>query len=118
MKRTHYSSEIKPEMNGQPVIVCGWVHEIRDFGGLAFLILRDREGLVQVTMPKKKVAKEIVETVKGLSRESVVSVTGAVKPMEKAPNGYELIPSAIEVLSLADAPLPLEPTGKVPAELD
>ncbi len=118
MQRTHYSRDITPAMNGSTVTVNGWVHEIRDFGGLAFLILRDREGLVQVTMPKKKVSKEIVDTVKGLSRESVVSVTGDVKAMEKAPNGYELIPSALEVLARSDAPLPLDPTGKVPAELD
>jgi len=118
MKRTHYSREITPEMNGQPVIVSGWVHEIRDFGGLSFLILRDREGLVQITMPKKKVSKEIVETARGLSRESVISVGGAVKAEAKAPHGYELIPTEIEVLSLAEAPLPLDPTGKVPAELD
>lgn len=118
MKRTHYSSEIKPEMNGQPVIVSGWVHEIRDFGGLSFLIMRDREGLVQVTMPKKKVPKEIVDIARSLSRESVVSVGGTVKAEAKAPHGYELIPTEIEVLSMADAPLPLDPTGKVPAELD
>ena len=109
---------ITPEMNGQPVIVSGWVHEIRDFGGMAFLILRDREGLVQVTMPKKKVPKEIIDIVKGLSRESVISVGGTVKAEAKAPHGYELIPTEIEVLSIADSPLPLDPTGKVPAELD
>jgi len=118
MQRTHYSRDITPAMNGSTVTVNGWVHEIRDFGGLAFLILRDREGLVQVTMPKKKVSTEIADTVKSLSRESVVSVTGGVKAMEKAPNGYELIPASIEVLSRAEAPLPLDPTGKVPAELD
>ncbi len=118
MKRTHFSRDITPEMNGSAVIVNGWVHEIRDFGGLSFLIVRDREGLVQVTMPRKKVPKEIVDVARGLSRESVVSVAGTVKAMEKAPNGYELIPSAIEVLARADSPLPLDPTGKVPADLD
>ena len=118
MQRTHYSSQIKPEMNGQPVIVSGWAHEIRDFGGISFLILRDREGLVQITMPKKKVPAEIIDAVRSLSRESVVSVGGTVKAEAKAPHGYELIPTEIEVLSMADAPLPLDPTGKVPAELD
>jgi len=118
MKRTHYSRDITPEMNGATVTVNGWAHEIRDFGGLSFLIVRDREGLVQVTMPKKKVPKEIVDTARGLSRESVVSVTGTVKAEAKAPHGYELIPTAIEVVSMAQAPLPLDPTGKVPADLD
>ena len=118
MKRTHYSRDITPEMNGATVTVNGWVHEIRDFGGISFLIVRDREGLIQVTMPKKKVPKEIVDTARDVSRESVVSVTGTVKAEAKAPNGYELIPTAIEVLSMADSPLPLDPTGKVPADLD
>lgn len=118
MQRTHYSRDITPALNGTSVTVNGWVHEIRDFGGLAFLILRDREGLVQVTMPKKKVEKGLVDAAKALSRESVVSITGDVKAMEKAPGGYELIPTALEVLSRADAPLPLDPTGKVPADLD
>lgn len=118
MKRTHYSRDIKPEMNGASVTVNGWVHEIRDFGGISFLIVRDREGLIQVTMPKKKVPKEIVDMARDVSRESVVSVTGTVKAEAKAPNGYELIPTAMEVLSRADSPLPLDPTGKVPADLD
>ncbi|WP_174590561.1 aspartate--tRNA(Asn) ligase [Methanocella conradii] len=118
MKRTHYSKDITPDMNGSTVVINGWAHEIRDFGGLSFLIVRDREGLVQVTMPKKKVAKEIIDTVKGLSRESVVSVKGEVKAMEKAPNGYEVIPTAVEILARSEAPLPLDPTGKVPADLD
>lgn len=118
MKRTHYSKDITPDMSGSTVVINGWAHEIRDFGGLSFLIVRDREGLVQVTMPKKKVAKEIIDTVKGLSRESVVSVKGEVKAMEKAPNGYEIIPTTIEVLARSEAPLPLDPTGKVPADLD
>lgn len=118
MKRTHYSGQVKPEMNGETVVVSGWVHEIRDFGGLSFLILRDREGLIQVTMPKKKVPKEVLDAVKGLSRESVVSVQANVKAEAKAPNGYELIPTEIEAISIAETPLPLDPTGKVPAELD
>lgn len=98
--------------------VIGWAHEIRDLGGLAFLLIRDRTGILQVTIPKKKVAPEIAETIRAISRESVVRVTGTVKPEGKAPGGRELIPDAIEIVSLSATPLPLDVAEKVPAELD
>ncbi len=98
--------------------VIGWAHEIRDLGGLAFLLIRDRTGILQVTIPKKKVAPEIAETIRAISRESVVRVTGTVKPEGKAPGGRELIPDAIEIVSLSASPLPLDVAEKVPAELD
>lgn len=98
--------------------VIGWAHEIRDLGGLAFLLLRDRTGILQVTIPKKKVAPEIAETIRAISRESVVRVQGKIKPEEKAPGGRELIPEMIEIISLSASPLPLDVAEKVPAELD
>ncbi len=118
MIRTHYSTQITPEMNGSPVTICGWAHEIRDLGGITFLVVRDREGLVQVTLFKKTIDKNVLETVRNLSRESVVAVTGNIKKEAKAPNGYELIPSKVEVLGKADSPLPMDTTGKVDADLD
>jgi len=98
--------------------VIGWAHEIRDLGGLAFLLLRDRTGILQVTIPKKKVAPEIAETIRAISRESVVRVRGTIKPEGKAPGGRELIPDMIEIVSLSASPLPLDVAEKVPAELD
>jgi nondiscriminating aspartyl-tRNA synthetase len=109
------SSAIIPETD---VTVAGWVHELRDLGGISFLLLRDRDGIMQVTMPKKKVPPELVERVRSLSRESVVRVEGHVKAEPKAPRGYEIIPYKVELLSAAESPLPLDVTGKVPAELD
>jgi nondiscriminating aspartyl-tRNA synthetase len=102
----------------QTAEVIGWVHEIRDLGGLAFLLLRDRTGIIQVTIPKKKVSPDIPEIVKTISRESVIRVVGKVKPEAKAPGGRELIPDLIEVISMAATPLPLDVAEKVPAELD
>lgn len=118
MKRTHYSNQITPEMDKGTVTIAGWVHEIRDLGGIAFLVVRDREGLSQVTLFKKAMEQEVLDTVKGLSRESVVSVTGTVQKMAQAPNGYELIPKKITVLSASASPLPMDTTGKVDADLD
>jgi aspartyl-tRNA synthetase len=109
------SSAIVPETD---VTVAGWVHELRDLGGISFLLLRDRDGIMQITIPKKKVPLELVECVRSLSRESVVRVEGHVKAEPKAPQGYEIIPYKVELLSAAESPLPLDVTGKVPAELD
>ncbi len=118
MIRTHYSTQITPEMNGNSVTICGWAHEIRDLGGITFLVVRDREGLIQVTLFKKTIDKNVLETVRNISRESVVAVTGNVKKEAKAPNGYELVPTAVTVLGKAESPLPMDTTGKVDADLD
>jgi nondiscriminating aspartyl-tRNA synthetase len=118
MIRTHYSTQITPEMNGSSVTICGWAHEIRDLGGITFLIVRDREGLVQVTLFKKTIEKNLLETVRNISRESAIAVTGNVKKEAKAPNGYELVPSVVNVLGKSDSPLPMDTTGKVDADLD
>lgn len=117
--RTHFTGEINPEADdAQTVTLSGWVHEVRDLGGITFLVLRDRTGRAQVTLVKKKVDADLLETVKRVSRESVVTVTGTVKAEPKAPNGYELIPESITVISEAESPLPMDTTGKVDAELD
>ena len=116
--RTHYASGITPYMNGDTVTVAGWVHEIRDLGGISFLVLRDREGFVQVTMVKKKTDPDLFEMGRRLSRESVVLVTGVVKEANQAPNGYEIIPEILNVLSEAESPLPMDVTGKVGADID
>lgn len=116
--RTHYSNEIKPNMYGDSVTITGWLHETRDLGGIFFMLIRDREGIVQVTLPKKKVDAGLFEMVKGLNRESVVLVSGTVKEEGKAPNGFEIIPTQVKLLNSADSPLPLDTTGKVDAELD
>jgi len=98
--------------------VTGWIHEVRDLGGLAFFLLRDRTGILQVTIPKKKASEAVLAAVKEVSRESVVRITGPVKAMEKAPGGREIVPETFEILSKSDSPLPLDVVEKVPAELD
>ncbi|AEH24108.1 aspartate--tRNA(Asn) ligase [Pyrococcus yayanosii] len=118
MLRTHYSNEITEELNGQRVKVAGWVHEIKDLGGIKFLWIRDREGIVQVTAPKKKVSEEVFKLIPRLGSEDVVAVKGIVNFTPKAKLGFEILPEEIIVLNKAEKPLPLDPTGKVKAELD
>ncbi|HOB18867.1 MAG TPA: aspartate--tRNA(Asn) ligase [Candidatus Methanoculleus thermohydrogenotrophicum] len=107
---------VTPESESADII--GWVHEIRDLGGLTFFLIRDRTGIIQVTIPKKKVPEGVVEVARNISRESVVRVQGKVKAIEKAPGGREIVPEVLEVISVAESPLPLDVAEKVPAELD
>ncbi|BAA30117.1 aspartate--tRNA(Asn) ligase [Pyrococcus horikoshii] len=118
MLRTHYSNEITEELNGKRVKVAGWVQEVKDLGGIKFIWIRDREGIVQVTAPKKKVSQEIFKLIPKLNSEDVIVVEGIVNFTPKAKLGFEVIPEKLEVISRAKTPLPLDPTGKVKAELD
>jgi aspartyl-tRNA synthetase len=102
---------------GEAATVAGWVHEVRDLGGIAFLILRDSSGRLQVKFEKDAMDDELVETGLGVHRESVVSVTGDVEEEPRAPTGLELVPESVEVIAEADPELPLDPSGKVDAEL-
>jgi len=98
--------------------IYGWVHEVRDLGGLAFFLIRDRTGIIQVTIPKKKASESVLAAIKQVSRESVVHITGTIKAMDKAPGGRELVPDSFGIVNTAESPLPLDVVEKVPADLD
>lgn len=117
MYRTHYSKEISRNEYNSSVTVAGWVEDIRNLGSIAFLILRDKKGTLQLTVLKKK-TPEIFERIISLPRESVISVKGFCKENEKVRNGYEIVPEAIDILSLAETPLPLGVVDKVEAVFD
>ncbi len=108
--------EVTPETERADVL--GWVHEVRDLGGLTFFLIRDRSGILQVTVPKKKVGDQVLSAIREVSRESLVRVSGTVKAIDKAPGGRELVPEEFEVVSRSESPLPLDVVEKVPAELD
>jgi aspartyl-tRNA synthetase len=117
-RRTHYTKNVKPEINGEEIVLMGWVHEIRDLGGIIFVLLRDRDGLIQVTAPSKKVSPELFEEIKKLKKEGVLAVRGLVQESGKAPNGVEIIPEEIKLLNESKLPLPLDTTGNTHAEID
>jgi len=112
-----YSSELGPDMDGQDVTVAGWIHEYRNLGGIAFIQLRDRDGIIQVTLLKKK-HMELFKMAEKLSRESVLAIKGTLKKSEKAKAGYEVLPEQIIVLAEAGTPLPMGVADKVGVELD
>ncbi len=98
--------------------VNGWIQDTRNMGGISFIILRDRYGTLQITLPKKKIEPGLFDLMTKLPRESVVSVTGEVKPSKQTALGVELIPSECIVHSRAAAPLPLGVVDKVNVEMD
>jgi nondiscriminating aspartyl-tRNA synthetase len=98
--------------------INGWAEEIRDLGGIKFITLHTVSGDVQITLPKKKVSKKVFDLVDKITRQSALSVSGTLRKSKEAPGGKELIPKKIEIINLAETPLPLEPSEKTPAELD
>lgn len=103
---------------GKEIVVEGWVHDVRVLGGINFLLLRDKDGMVQITAPKAKVPKEIVKIYEKLHQEDVVKVRGKVVANKSVKNGFEIIPDEIEVVSKSEVPLPLDPRVVTPANLD
>ena len=100
------------------VTVKGWVQEIRNLGGISFVILRDASGTIQVTLPKKKICPELYRELTTLPRESVVAVTGDVKASDQTELGVEIIPASFELYSKAEVPLPMGVIDKVNVEMD
>ncbi|MCK5289573.1 MAG: aspartate--tRNA(Asn) ligase, partial [Candidatus Aenigmarchaeota archaeon] len=80
MERT-YSKDLKV---GDNVKLAGWVHEIRDFGKLIFLIVRDMHGLVQVTAKTGETDDNIVKEVKDIGKEFVIEVEGKAEKNDRA----------------------------------
>ncbi|MBU1136504.1 MAG: aspartate--tRNA(Asn) ligase [Nanoarchaeota archaeon] len=106
MQRTY----IKEVFEGKEkkVNVKGWVHETRDLSKIKFLILRDISGNIQITAIKGKTPENVFEKIDKIPRESVISVEGTTQKSKQAPNGIEIIPDKIEIISEAEHPLPID----------
>ncbi|MEM3703697.1 MAG: aspartate--tRNA(Asn) ligase [Candidatus Bathyarchaeia archaeon] len=117
-RRTHYSADVRPELDGQEVTLFGWVQEIRDLGGIRFIILQDREGTIQITVPRRKVDSEVFSKANALQKRYSIGVKGIVKKTEVTPRGVEVMPKEIKIFSIASPQLPIDITGKVPAKLE
>ncbi len=97
------------EHEGQTVTLHGWLYNLRESGKLLFPIFRDGTGTIQGIVPKAAVTPEVFDTVKGLTQESSVIVTGKVRADKRAPGGYELDVENVEVLQRVaeDDPFPI-----------
>jgi asparaginyl-tRNA synthetase len=83
---------------GQTVTIKGWLYNLRESGKLLFPQFRDGSGLIQGIVPKNAVSPEVFDAVKGLTQESSVIVEGKVRADKRAPSGFELDVSGVQVL--------------------
>lgn len=96
------------------VRVRGWAHKIRKLGGMNFLMLRDRTGVVQAA-----IEGDVAEKLKGIGLESVLSIKGIVVKEDRAPGGVEIKAADIEIISKVSDEIPLELNKKdLPANID
>src|SRR5690349_21875895 len=97
MNRTDYCGRLDRKRLGQTATVCGCVHRRRDHGGVIFIDLRDREGLVQIVCdPDRAATFAIAEK---LRSEYVIEVTGLVRPRPEGTANPNLMSGEIEVLA-------------------
>ena len=106
MKRSMYAGRVREEHIGQEITLKGWVGRRRDLGGLIFIDLRDREGIMQLVINPEKVSAEVMATAESLRSEFVIEVTGQVAAREQANDKLatgtvELNVTALTVLNTA-----------------
>ncbi len=97
MMRTHYCGEIDEALVGQEIEVCGWVHRRRDHGGVIFIDLRDREGLLQVVFDPDR--PEIFAEAERIRSEYVLKVKGLVRPRPEGTVNPKMRTGKVEVLA-------------------
>ncbi|MFQ5514313.1 MAG: aspartate--tRNA ligase [Myxococcota bacterium] len=110
LRRTHGCGELRKEHVGQEIVVCGWVHRRRDHGGVIFLDLRDRSGLLQVVF-KPDSAPEAHQRAEGLRSEFVLGIRGHLRRREPdainptlSTGEVELVAAELRVLNTAAPP--------------
>ena len=96
-KRTHHCGTISKELVGQTVTLNGWVNCRRDLGGLIFIDLRDRSGLVQIVCSPETLTADQYRRAEKLRQEFVLSVTGIVQPRPEGQTNPELASGEVEV---------------------
>ena len=95
--RSHYCGEINESLVGQEIEVCGWVHRRRDHGGVIFIDLRDREGLLQVVFDPDR--PEIFAEAERIRSEYVLKVKGLVRPRPEGTVNPNMRTGQVEVLA-------------------
>lgn len=124
LSRSHRCTEVNNSMIGNEVTVMGWVQKSRNKGGIIFVDLRDRSGILQIIFEEAKVGTESYSKAEKLRSEFVIAVTGKVTKRAGAVNeniatgDIEIVASDIRILSEADTPpFPIEENSKTKEEL-
>ncbi len=115
MSRTHHCNQLRKNDVGKTVTLAGWVHVLRDHGGVIFIDLRDREGLTQVVFRPEENA-DVAKEAHTLRSEDVIEISGRVAARvpgtenpKLATGDIEVIPNRLRILNRADAlPFPID----------
>jgi len=111
--RTHNIEDVNANMKEQDVILAGWVEDLRKMGKMTFLTLRDVTGITQIIL-----TDELTKAVEGITRQSVVRVTGKVQDTRARDFEYEIKANEISILAKAVYPLPIDPIGRLESHID
>ena len=122
MKRSMYAGAVRSEHIGQELTLKGWVARRRDLGGLIFIDLRDREGIVQLVINPKTASNTVVKSAESLRSEYVIEVTGMIVERDQAndnlPTGcVEMQVTQLTILNASQTP-PFEIKDKIEANDD
>ena len=124
LKRSHRCTEVTKEMTGSEVTLMGWVQKSRNKGGIVFVDLRDRSGIIQVIFENGEVSDEVFEKAGRLRSEFVIAVTGTVELRSGAVNEnlktgeIEIRANSLRNLSESEVPpFPIEENSKTKEEL-
>ena len=111
--RSHFADCLGIDLVDTDISVAGWIEDIRDIGKLGFVSMRDFTGLMQVI-----VAGDLLDEVRMIPRQSCVLVEGKVQKSKAKNVEVEIKASKIVLLSKANHPLPIDPTGRVESSTD
>ncbi len=124
LKRTHRCTELSAANVGETVTIMGWVQKNRNKGGLVFVDVRDRSGIIQVVFEEGKSEAELIEKAARLRAEFVVAVVGKVEKRSGAVNEnlatgeIEIIPEQLRILSESETPpFPIEENSRTKEEV-
>jgi aspartyl-tRNA synthetase len=118
LRRSHYSDELNPSLDGSEVTIMGWVLTVRGHGNISFVTLQDKNGSISIVAKKGDCPDEVREKLSTLKAHSSIAITGKVKSSEKSPNGFEIIPSEVRVFSEVQKIPPFEPQAKTVKNID
>ena len=124
LKRTHRCAELSVANTGETVTIMGWVQKNRNKGGLVFVDVRDRSGIIQAVFEEGKTDAELIEKAARLRAEFVVAIVGRVEKRSGAVNQnlatgeIEIIPEQLRILSESETPpFPIEENSKTKEEV-
>lgn len=118
IRRSHYSNELNSSMNGNSVTVMGWVLTVRGHGNITFTTIKDKNGEIPIVAKKGDCPDDVREKLSSLKAHSSIGIVGKVKSSEKAPTGYEIIPTELRVFSEVEKIPPFEPVAKTVKNID